>query len=193
MWSLLKRPETTSDSCMTWRDVSHCIRSLLKRQRFDQFMPLIISTHIYLQLQYKLCRVKKVSVGPKGIPFIVTHDGRTIRYPDPLIKVHDSIRYDIGTGKILDFIKFETGNLCMVTGGHNLGRVGVITSRERHPGSFDIVHVKDSQGHTFATRYSTLYLDRISPQLWWQYPPILISVIIRLVFLNIPLYRQHWF
>lgn len=40
----------------------------------------------------------------------------------------------------------------MVTGGHNLGRVGTITSRERHPGSFDIVHVKDSQGHSFATR-----------------------------------------
>ena len=111
------------------------------------------SNWFILCFQYKLCRVKKVSVGPKGIPFIVTHDGRTIRYPDPLIKVHDSIRYDIGTGKILDFIKFETGNLCMVTGGHNLGRVGVITSRERHPGSFDIVHVKDSQGHTFATRY----------------------------------------
>ena len=41
----------------------------------------------------------------------------------------------------------------MITGGHNLGRVGTITSRERHPGSFDIVHIKDALGHTFATRY----------------------------------------
>lgn len=41
----------------------------------------------------------------------------------------------------------------MITGGHNLGRVGIIQSRERHPGSFDIVHVKDANGHTFATRY----------------------------------------
>jgi small subunit ribosomal protein S4e len=41
----------------------------------------------------------------------------------------------------------------MITGGHNLGRVGVITSRERHPGSFDIVHVKDAANNTFATRY----------------------------------------
>ena len=38
-------------------------------------------------LQYKLCRVKKQSVGKGGIPYIVTHDGRTIRYPDPDIKV----------------------------------------------------------------------------------------------------------
>merc|ERR1712203_403851 len=41
------------------------------------------------------------------------------------------------------------GNLCMVTGGRNTGRVGTIMSRERHPGSFDIVHVKDASGHTF--------------------------------------------
>lgn len=101
---------------------------------------------------YKLCRVKRVGTGTKGVPYLVTHDGRTIRYPDPLIKVHDTIRLDIASGKILEFIKFETGNLCMVTGGHNLGRVGVITTRKRHPGGFDIVHVKDSQGHTFATR-----------------------------------------
>lgn len=46
------------------------------------------------------------------------------------------------------------GNLCMITGGRNLGRVGTIVSRERHPGSFDIVHIKDSMGHTFATRYA---------------------------------------
>lgn len=44
------------------------------------------------------------------------------------------------------------GNTCMITGGHNIGRVGSIVHRERHPGSFDIVHVKDAVGHTFATR-----------------------------------------
>jgi len=107
---------------------------------------------------YKLCRVRRVQTGPKGIPFLVTHDGRTIRYPDPQIKVHDSIRYDIAKGKILDYIKFETGNLCMVTGGHNLGRVGVIVSRERHPGSFDIVHVRDSLGHSFTTRLGNIFV-----------------------------------
>jgi len=102
--------------------------------------------------KYKLCRVKSLGVGPKGVPFLVTNDGRTIRYPDPLVKRSDTIQLDIATSKIIDFIKMEVGNLCMITGGHNLGRVGIITSRERHPGSFDIVHVKDSTGHVFATR-----------------------------------------
>ncbi|GFU36390.1 40S ribosomal protein S4, partial [Nephila pilipes] len=31
------------------------------------------------EAKYKLCRVKRVQVGPKGIPFLVTHDARTIR------------------------------------------------------------------------------------------------------------------
>lgn len=43
----------------------------------------------------------------------------------------------------------------MITGGRNLGRVGTVVTRERHPGSFDIVHIKDAQGHTFATRYAS--------------------------------------
>ena len=51
-----------------------------------------------------------------------------------------------------------SGNLAMVTGGHNLGRVGTITHREKHPGSFDIVHIKDTLGHTFATRSVLAYL-----------------------------------
>ena len=46
----------------------------------------------------------------------------------------------------------------MIVGGHNVGRVGVITSRERHPGSFDIVHIKDSVGHSFATRLSNVFV-----------------------------------
>merc|ERR1712244_95190 len=81
-----------------------------------------------------------------------------IRYPDPVIKVNDSIRLDINTNKIMDFIKFEAGNLCMVTGGRNTGRVGSIMHREKHPGSFDIVHVKDANGHTFATRLGYIFV-----------------------------------
>lgn len=47
--------------------------------------------------------------GPKGVPYIATHDGRTIRYPDPMVKVNDSVQVEISSGKILDFIKFESG------------------------------------------------------------------------------------
>lgn len=55
-------------------------------------------------------------------------------------------------------VSLSVGNLCMVTGGANLGRIGVITNRERHPGSFDVVHVKDSTGNSFATRLSNIFV-----------------------------------
>jgi len=110
------------------------------------------------EAKYKLCKVRNVWTGPKGIPYLSTHDARTIRYPDPLIKINDSVKVDIATGRITDYIKFDSGNLCMITGGRNLGRVGLVVHRERHPGSFDIVHVKDAAGHTFATRLSNVFI-----------------------------------
>lgn len=60
---------------------------------------------------YKLLKVKKVQLGAKGVPFIVTHDGRTIRYPDPAIKVNDTVKFDLVENKIVDHIKFEQGNV----------------------------------------------------------------------------------
>jgi len=122
------------------------------------------------EAKYKLCKVKKTLVGPKGVPMIVTHDGRTIRYPDPHVKVNDTIRLDLASNKIEDYIKFDSGNLVMVTGGHNLGRVGVIQSRERHPGSFDIVHIKDAANQTFATRLSYVFLIGKGNKPWVSLP-----------------------
>jgi len=105
---------------------------------------------------YKLCRVRKVERGPRGIPYARTHDGRTLRYPDPEVKANDTVRVDLATNKMLDHIKFETGNLAMISGGNNIGRVGTIQHRERHPGSFEMVNLKDSVGHVFATRLANV-------------------------------------
>merc|ERR1712243_425385 len=78
------------------------------------------------EAMYKLCKVRETKTGPNGVPYLYTSDGRTIRYPDPIIKVHDSIQVDIATGKILDTIKFDSGNLCMITGGRNTARIGYV-------------------------------------------------------------------
>ncbi|KAB0338570.1 hypothetical protein FD755_025217 [Muntiacus reevesi] len=86
------------------------------------------------EAKYKLCKVRKIFVGTKGIPYLV----------------NDTIQIDMETGKITDFIKFDTGA--------NLGRIGVITNRERHPGSFDVVHVKDVNGNSFATWLSNIFV-----------------------------------
>jgi len=119
---------------------------------------------------YKLCRVKKVFKGPKGTPYCITHDGRTLRYPDPDVKTNDSVRVEIPSGKMLDYVKFETGNTAMISGGNNMGRVGVIMHRERHPGSFEIVHLKDAAGHTFATRLQNVFVIGKGTKPWISLP-----------------------
>ncbi|KAL0620924.1 40S ribosomal protein S4, partial [Plecturocebus cupreus] len=113
-----------------------------------------------------------ISIDKTGENFRLIYDtkDRTIRYPDPLIKVNDTIQIDLETGKITDFIKFDIGNLCMVTGSANLGRIGVITNRERHPGSFHVVHVKDANGNSFATRLSNIFVIGRGNKPWISLP-----------------------
>ncbi|KAI5072163.1 hypothetical protein GOP47_0012269 [Adiantum capillus-veneris] len=56
-----------------------------------------------------------ISVDGKGIPYITTFDRCTIVYLDPLIKANDTIKIEIETGKVGEFIKFDIGNIVMVT------------------------------------------------------------------------------
>lgn len=110
------------------------------------------------EAKFKLCRVRQLLVGQKGVPYLTTHDGRTIRFPDPAIKVHDTIKIALETGKVVEHVKFEVGNLAMIIGGRNLGRVGLVQHVEKHPGSFTIVHIKDAAGHLFATRLNNVFI-----------------------------------
>jgi len=107
---------------------------------------------------YKLAKVNRQQMGKGGVPYVATHDGRTIRYPDPDIRENDTVMLDIETGKIKDFISFGVGNLCMITGGTNNGRVGTIVHQEHHKGSFEIIHVKDAAGQSFATRMGNVFV-----------------------------------
>lgn len=45
----------------------------------------------------------------------------------------------------------------MVTAGSNTGRIGELVRRERHPGSFDIIHIKDAADNKFATRLDNVF------------------------------------
>jgi len=125
---------------------------------YDQKGRFVVHRITALEAQYKLCKVNKKRLGDKGVPCVNLHDGRTIRYPDPLINEHDTVMVDIATNKITEFIKYDAGALVMLTGGRNAGRVGIITRREKHKGSFEVVHVKDASGHEFATRSQNVFV-----------------------------------
>jgi len=121
---------------------------------------------------WKLCRVNQLAIGSKAsvgrnpfakgqaaaIPYVVTHDGRTIRYIDPAVKVNDTVKVDLASGKVIGHFKFEVGHVAMITRGANTGRVGEITRIEKHPGSYEIIHLKDKKGSSFATRVANVFV-----------------------------------
>jgi small subunit ribosomal protein S4e len=44
---------------------------------------------------FKLASVKRKAMGENKIPYIVTHDGRTIRFPHPDIKTQDTVKVSL--------------------------------------------------------------------------------------------------
>jgi small subunit ribosomal protein S4e len=129
------------------------------------------------EAKYKLCRVQSIARGPKGVTHCTTHDGRTVRFPHPEVRTHDTIRFNLITGQIDEatatnpsHLKFEHGNLCVIMGGNNIGRVGVLQHREKHAGSFEIVHLKDKMGHHFATRLNNVMVIGKGEQRWVTLP-----------------------
>jgi len=110
------------------------------------------------EAKFKLCKVVKKITGPKNVPMIVTNDARTILYPDPMVKINDTIVYDMKDQKIKEFIHFESGNIAKITAGANQGRIGIIIQIEPHAGSHDIVRVKDTSGNVFATRAKNVFV-----------------------------------
>lgn len=61
-------------------------------------------------------------------------------------------------------LQFDLGNLAMVTGGHNNGRVGTIVHKEKHRGGHDIVHIEDSSGN----RCAGMRVYPLARFVWWR-------------------------
>jgi small subunit ribosomal protein S4e len=110
------------------------------------------------EAKFKLCKVTKRCMGPKKIPFITTSDGRTLRYPNPNIKEHDTIKLNLETNEIVDYYKYKLGAQVLIVGGNNIGRAGVIEKIEKHPGSYEIVYIKDTAGKEFSTRLTNIFI-----------------------------------
>ncbi|KAH0867581.1 hypothetical protein HID58_074603 [Brassica napus] len=85
--------------------------------------------------------------GPRYIPYLDTYNGRTIRYPDLLIRPNNTIKVDLEENKIVEFIKFDVEN--------------VVT------GSFETIHIQDSTGHEFTTRLGNVFTIGQSNLMRW--------------------------
>jgi len=110
------------------------------------------------EANFKLCKVKRRVMGQNKIPYLVTHDARCLRYPDPAITINDVVKINLTTGAVEATFPLEIGNNVLVTGGANRGRVGTISNRTRLQGAFDMIAVKDKSGHSFNTRIDNCFV-----------------------------------
>merc|ERR1711982_94934 len=85
-------------------------------------------------------------------------DARMIRFPAPDISTFDTVKFNLATNQIESVIKLEIGKNVLVTGGANRGRVGTIVDRTRLQGAFDMIAVKDKEGHSFNTRIDNCFV-----------------------------------
>ena len=46
--------------------------------------------------------------------------------------------------------------MVILTGGNNIGRIGVLQHVEKHPGSYESAVIKDANGHSFSTRVTNI-------------------------------------
>lgn len=110
------------------------------------------------EAKYKLCKVTKRTMGPKKIPYISTSDGRTLRFPNPEIKENYTVKINLENNEIVSFYPYKIGSQVMISGGNNIGRAGQIEKIEKHPGSYEIVYIKDTAGKVFSTRLTNIFI-----------------------------------
>ena len=107
---------------------------------------------------FKLCRVQKKEVGPNKIAYLITHDGRSIRFADKDISVNDTVRFNIQKREIEEFFPMAPGSMAFISDGTNRGRVGTISAIHKMDGMLDLVTLKDLAGHTFTTRINYVFV-----------------------------------
>jgi len=106
----------------------------------------------------KLLKVVRVEIGANKIPYMVTHDARTIRFQDSTIKVGDSVQYNFETNTVEKHFKLAVGHKALVTMGNNLGRIGVIQSIIKKLGNIAVITLKDEAGHVYNTRIGNVFI-----------------------------------
>jgi len=108
------------------------------------------------EAKFKLCKVMRKSIAPKGSVQFGVHDGRSITLtkesePAPY-ETNDTLRISVPTQRVLNHIKFEKGNLALVVAGRNAGKSGKIVDLQGGSATRPaMVTIEDKTGSKFDT------------------------------------------
>ena len=116
---------------------------------------------------YKLLRVENKTIVKGGHVQLNLYDGRNviIKVSDPTKPVEDiyktlgTVKLSIPRQEILDYYSFETGNVAIIVGGRNIGRVGRIVSYRKGIRKFrSVVTLEDVNGVQFQTSMEHIFV-----------------------------------
>lgn len=110
------------------------------------------------EAQIKLCKVQKKQIGANGVTYLVTHDGRTLRFADKDIQLNDTVKYNLESNEVVERYPMAVNNLAFVMNGTNRGRIGIINHISHFAGNYDLVTLKDAKGHLFTTRINFVFV-----------------------------------
>ncbi|KAL0655524.1 hypothetical protein Bca4012_076108 [Brassica carinata] len=119
----------------------------MNKNHYHKVMKTITKKH-KKSTRFQIVQCEKYLVWLEGyIPYLDTYNGRTIRYPDLLIRPNNTIKVDLEENKIVEFIKFDVENVVM--------------------GSFETIHIQDSTEHEFTTRLGNVFTIGQSNLMRW--------------------------
>ncbi|MCI4461511.1 MAG: 30S ribosomal protein S4e [Thermogladius sp.] len=118
------------------------------------------------EASFKLCRIEDKVTVKGGHIQLNLHDGRNVlvRVSDPRNPVEDvydtlgTIQLSLADNKIMDYIPLAENTLVIISGGRNVGRVGLLKSVYRGMGvRRSIAVIEDKNGNLFQTSLNYVF------------------------------------
>ncbi len=114
-----------------------------------EFFFVIKSRYVFskvykIEEAFKFCRFTREERAPNKIVYIVTRDGKTIRFIDQDIYDDGKIMYKLDTKEIIETIIMAAKSLNIVSDGSNTKRFGTIIYIAKQYGNFDLVTFNDA-------------------------------------------------
>ncbi|MGC9181351.1 30S ribosomal protein S4e [Thermogladius sp.] len=116
---------------------------------------------------FKLCRIQNKTTVKGGHIQLNLHDGRNvlIRVNDPRNPVEDvyetlgTVQLSLADNKIVDYIPLAENNLVIISGGRNVGRVGLLKKVHRGMGvKRSVAVIEDRNGNLFQTSLNYVFV-----------------------------------
>ncbi|WP_434731827.1 30S ribosomal protein S4e [Thermogladius sp. KZ2Tp1] len=116
---------------------------------------------------FKLCRIRNKTTVKGGHIQLNLHDGRNvlIRVNDPRNPVEDvyetlgTVQLSLADNKIVDYIPLAENNLVIISGGRNVGRVGLLKKVHRGMGvKRSVAVIEDRIGNLFQTSLNYVFV-----------------------------------